>query len=95
MVKLEYKNQIAFHPGYYIKEILEYEGTSQAELASRLQISEKDMSELLHGKTDLSDEMAMNLSIVFGTSVSLWLNLNQKYLAKKLEIERKNRVHTN
>ena len=95
MVKLEYKNQIAFHPGYYIKEMLEYEGMSQTELAIRLQISEKDMSDLIHGKTDLSDEMAMNLSIVFGTSVSLWLNLNQKYLAKKLEIERKNRVHTN
>ena len=95
MVKLEYKNQIAFHTGYYIKEILEYEGTSQAELASRLQISEKDMSELLHGKTDLSDEMAMNLSIVFGTSVSLWLNLNQKYLEKKQEFERQNKTHTN
>ncbi|MBP3462376.1 MAG: hypothetical protein J6J72_02115, partial [Tyzzerella sp.] len=72
-----------------------YEGTSQAELASRLQISEKDMSELLHGKTDLSDEMAMNLSIVFGTSVSLWLNLNQKYLEKKQEFERQNKTHTN
>lgn len=95
MVKLEYNNQIAFHPGYYIKEMLEYEEMSQPELASRLQISEKDMSDLLHGKTNLSDEMAMNLSIVFGTSVSLWLDLNQKYLEKKLEIQRKNKTHTN
>ena len=95
MVKLEYKNKITFHPGYYIKEMLEYEGMSQVELASCLQISEKDMSELLHGKTNLSDDMAMKLSIVFGTSVSLWLNLNQKYLEKKLEIERQNKTHTN
>ena len=95
MVKLEYKNKITFHPGYYIKEMLEYEEMSQTELASRLQISEKDMSELLHGKTNLSDDMAMKLSIVFGTSVSLWLNLNQKYLEKKLEIERQNKTHTN
>ena len=95
MVKLEYTNQIAFHPGYYIKEMLEYEEMSQTELASRLQISEKDMSDLFHGKTNLSDEMAKNLSIVFGTSVSLWLNLNQKYLEKKLEIDRQNKVHTN
>ena len=41
MIKLEYKNQIAFHPGYYIKEMLEYEGMSQTKLAGRLQISEK------------------------------------------------------
>ena len=95
MIKLEYKNQIAFHPGYYIKEMLEFEGMSQAELANCLQISEKDMRNLLHGKTNLSDEIANNLSIVFGTSVSLWLNLNQKYLEKKLEIESQNKVHTN
>lgn len=92
MNKLEYKNQIAFHPGYYIKEMLEYEGISQNELAIRLQISEKNMSDLLHGKTNLSDEMAKNLSIVFGTSVSMWLNLNQKYLEKKREIENSKRV---
>jgi len=95
MVKLEYKNQIAFHPGYYIKEVLEYEGMSQTKLAGRLQISEKNMSDLLHGKTNLCDGMAMKLSIVFGTSVSLWLNLNQKYLEKKLEIKRQNKTYTN
>ena len=87
MIKLEYKNQIVFHPGYYIKEMLGYEGMSQVALASRLQISEKSVSDLLRGKSNLSDEMAMHLSIVFGTSVSLWLNLNQKYIEKKLEIE--------
>ena len=87
MVKLEYKNQIAFHPGYYIKEMLEYKGMSQGELAIRLHTSEKHVSDFLYGKTNLSDDMAINLSIVFGTSVSMWLNLNQKYIKKKQEIE--------
>ena len=72
--------------------MLEYEGIIQNELAIRLQISEKNMSDLLHGKTNLSDEMAKNLSIVFGTSVSKWLNLNQKYLEKKREIENSERA---
>ena len=88
MSKLEYKDLIAFHPGYYVKELLEYEGMSQDELAKRLQTSGKNVSDLINGKANLSDEMAMNLSIVFGTSVSLWLNLNQKYIEKKLEIEK-------
>ena len=88
MSKLEYKDLIAFHPGYYVKEMLEYEGMSQDELAKRLQTSGKNVSDLINGKANLSDEMAMNLSIVFGTSVSLWLNLNQKYIEKKLEIEK-------
>ena len=88
MSKLEYKDLIAFHPGYYVKEMLEYEGMSQDELAKRLQTSGKNVSDLINGKANLSDEMAKNLSIVFGTSVSLWLNLNQKYIEKKLEIEK-------
>lgn len=88
MSKLEYKDLIAFHPGYYVKEMLEYEGMSQDELSKRLQTSGKNVSDLINGKANLSDEMAMNLSIVFGTSVSLWLNLNQKYIEKKLEIEK-------
>ena len=88
MSKLEYKDLVAFHPGYYVKEMLEYEGMSQDELAKRLQTSGKNVSDLINGKANLSDEMAMNLSIVFGTSVSMWLNLNQKYIEKKLEIEK-------
>ena len=62
---------------------------TQEELAKRLQTSGKNISDLLHGKINLTDEMALRLSIVFGTSVSMWLNLNQNYSEKKLEIERR------
>lgn len=89
MSKIEYKELIAFHPGYYLKEMIEYEGMNQDELAKRLKTSGKNISDLINGKTNLSDEMAMNLSIVFGTSVSLWLNLNKKYIEKKLEIDKR------
>ena len=68
--------------------MLLYERISQEELAKRLQTSGKNVSDLINGKVNLSNEMAMNLSIVFGTSVSMWLNLNQKYIEKKLEIEK-------
>jgi HTH-type transcriptional regulator/antitoxin HigA len=89
MSKIEYKELIAFHPGYYLKEMIEYEGMNQDELAKRLKTSGKNISDLINGKTNLSDEMALNLSIVFGTSVSLWLNLNKKYIEKKLEIDKR------
>lgn len=89
MSKIEYKELIAFHPGYYLKEMIEYEGMNQEELAKRLQTSGKNISDLINGKANLSDEMALNLSIVFGTSVSLWLNLNKKYIEKKLEIDKR------
>ncbi len=89
MNKLIYKELVAFHPGYYIKDMIEAEGMSQDELAKRLQTSSKNISDLLKGKINLTDEMALRLSIVFGTSVSMWLNLNQGFIKEKLEIERR------
>ena len=38
MNKLEYKDLIAFHPGYYISELLKYTGMSQKELAKQLHV---------------------------------------------------------
>lgn len=89
MNKVFYEEIAAFHPGYYIKELLEEEEMSQEDLAKRLQTSGKNVSDLLHGKINLTDEMALRLATVFQTSVSLWLNLNQSYIEKKLEIERR------
>lgn len=89
MNKIEYDNIIAFHPGYLIKDIIEGEGMTQDELSKRLGTSAKTVSKLINGKIDLSMEMAMKLSIVFDTSVTMWLNLNQDYLKKKMEIEKR------
>ena len=89
MNEISYKELIAFHPGCYIKDIIDEIGMSQGELAKRLQTSGKYVSDLIHGNINLTGEMALKLSIVFGTSVSMWLNLNQTFIEKKLEIERR------
>jgi HTH-type transcriptional regulator/antitoxin HigA len=87
MNKIEYNDIIAFHPGSYIKELLDDVPMNQAELAKRLGTTEKTVSELINGIAEMTDVMARNLSIVFGTTIDLWLNLNEKYQKKKLEIE--------
>jgi len=87
MNKIEYEELIAFHPGYYVKDYIEDQGITQEELAKRLQATPKYISDLVNGKINLTDEMVLKLSIVFGTSTTMWLNLNQKYIEKKLEIE--------
>lgn len=89
MNKIEYEELIAFHPGYYVKDYLEDQGITQEELAKRLQTSPKNISDLVNGKINLTDEMAMKLSIVFGTSSTMWLNLNRKYIEKRLEIQKR------
>lgn len=89
MNKIEYDNIIAFHPGYVLKDIIDGEGMTQDELSKRLGTSAKTVSKLINGKIDLSTEMAMRLSIVFGTSIGMWLKLNQDFFEKKIEIERR------
>ena len=92
MNKVEYQALIAFHPGYYVKDYIEEQGITQEEMAKRLQTTPKYVSDLVNGRTPLSDEMALRLSIVCGTSVKMWLNLNQNYIEKKLEIERQRKI---
>lgn len=89
MNKIMYKELIAFHPGYYIKDLIDELGMTQDELAKRLGSSGKNISDLINGKCNLSDEMALKLSIVFGTTIDMWLNLNKTFISKKLEIEKR------
>lgn len=89
MNKLLYDDIITFHPGYYVKEMLDANDMTQEELAKRLQISTKYMSDLINGKCSLTDEMVLKLSNAFGTSTAMWLNLNKTYIEKKIEIDRR------
>lgn len=82
MCKIEYEDLIVFHPGYYIEDYLVEENISYDELAKLLQVSNETVNDLVNGKILLTADMAIRISKVFGTSSSLWLNLNQKYIEK-------------
>lgn len=93
---IEYKDSMAFHPGYYIQEIVEESGLTQADFAKRLDTTPKNLSKLIRGEQRLSVDMAMKLSKMLGTSIEYWLNLQNAYdtvLAQmasdeKLELEK-------
>lgn len=94
---IEYNDTIAFHPGYYIKEIVEESGLTQEDFAKRLDTTPKNLSLLIRGEQSLSIDIAMKLSRMIGTSVNYWLNLQNAYdaliaefkSAEELEEERK------
>lgn len=75
----EYKDKVAVHPGYYIKEIIDESGLTQADFAKRLGTTPKNLSILVRGEQSLSVDMANKLSRMLGTSITLWLNLQQAY----------------
>ena len=76
---MEYNDKIAFHPGYYIKEIIEESGLTQEDFAKRLDTTPKNLSLLVRGEQSLSIDIAMKLSRLVGTSVNYWLNLQNAY----------------
>ena len=79
---------MAFHPGYYVADIIEDMGISQTEFATRLGTTGKTISKLVNGQINLSNDLSKKLSAMMGTSVEIWLNLQTTYDQKVLEIEK-------
>ncbi|MCH7508091.1 MAG: HigA family addiction module antidote protein [Proteobacteria bacterium] len=68
------------HPGEVIKELcLEPLGISVTAAAKGLGVSRKTLSALLNGRSGVSPEMAIRLSIAFDTSAESWLNQQSQY----------------
>jgi addiction module HigA family antidote len=68
------------HPGEIIKELcLEPLELSVTEAAKALGVSRKTLSSIINGKSGISPEMAVRLSIAFDTSAESWLNQQTQY----------------
>lgn len=66
------------HPGELLRaEILPAAALTQAELAARLGVSRRSVSELLRERRALTPDMAHRLARVFKTTPEFWLNLQQ------------------
>lgn len=68
------------HPGEIIRELcIEPLGLSVTDTAKGLGVSRKTLSAILNGRAGISPEMAIRLSIAFGTSAESWLNQQSQY----------------
>ncbi len=76
---IEYNDKMAFHPGYYIKEIIAGESITQENFAKRLGITPENLIVLIRGERALSIEMANKLSKLTQTSVAYWMNIQKAY----------------
>lgn len=74
-------------PGDTIIDIIEDKGWTQQELAGRIGLSEKHVSQLVNGKVPLTDETALKLSSALGSSVGFWLSREAKYREHLARIE--------
>lgn len=83
----EYKDIVAFYTGYYIADIIDDMEISQNEFAARMGTTAQTLSKLINGQANISNDLAKKLSVMLGTSVEVWQNLQNTYDQKLLEIQ--------
>jgi antitoxin HigA-1 len=59
--------------------MLDENGLSQAALARHLKVDPSKINEICKGRRGISAEMAVILGKAFGTSASLWMNLQKSW----------------
>lgn len=68
------------HPGKVLRQLcLEPLGLTVTQMAEALGVSRKTLSSILNERAGISPEMAVRLSIAFGTSSESWLNQQVHY----------------
>ena len=78
---------LVIHPGETIYDLLQDRGITQKELALRAGVSEPFLSDVIHGKKDISKGLALGLQYAFGVPSSFWLNLQANYDAEILALK--------
>jgi HTH-type transcriptional regulator / antitoxin HigA len=74
-------------PGDTIADLIEEREWNQVDLARRLGCTAKHVSLLINGKAPITEETALKLESVLGSSVSFWLSREAQYRAKIVQQE--------
>jgi len=77
--KKAFKPNYSVPPGEIIKETIEYQGMTQAELAQRTGRPKKTINEIIKGKAAIMPGTAIQLERVLGVPASFWNNLERNY----------------
>ena len=78
------------HPGKILKALcLDPLGLTVTQAAEALGVSRKTLSSILNGRSGISPEMAVRLSIAFDTTAESWLNQQTQFALWRAEQSRK------
>jgi addiction module HigA family antidote len=76
------------HPGEILHEdFMKPQGISINALARSLRVPANRVSAIVNGKRGITPDTAMRLSIFFGTTPDVWLNLQMQYDIEVAEME--------
>ncbi len=90
ITKLGMKMHNPSHPGEVLRELcLQPLGLSVTQAAQGLGVSRKTLSSILNGRSGISPEMAVRLSIAFNTTTESWLRQQLQYDLAQAEAKRR------
>jgi len=72
---------ILLPPGETIADLIEERGWSQTDLAKHLGYTLKQVSLLIDGKASITEEIALKLENVLGSTAGFWLRMEARYRA--------------
>jgi antitoxin HigA-1 len=67
------------HPGEILADELEAIGMNAVELATRLEVPDNRIYQILNGHRSVTADTALRLGKFFGTGAEFWLNLQKAY----------------
>jgi addiction module HigA family antidote len=83
------RNRKPTHPGAILREdVLPTLGLTQSELAARLGVSRRSVSEIVHERRPVTPDMALRLARLLGGTPESWLNMQRAVDLWELERER-------
>ena len=81
----------AFHPGVLLKDEIEYRQIKQKDLARSMHIATTVLSEIIHGKRNLTADLAMKLEKALDIDALTWMRLQVKYEIDTIRIKERDR----
>jgi HTH-type transcriptional regulator/antitoxin HigA len=83
---------VAIAPGETIKENMEFLGMNQKELAARLGITPKHLTNIINGIASITYETALKLESVIGPGAQFWMNLEANYQLNKARLKEQEKL---
>ncbi len=74
-----YEPDYAVHPGEYLEEVLEARNIKKNELAERLCMSVKHISQIINQQALINADIALKLERVLGIPANIWSNMSADY----------------
>jgi antitoxin HigA-1 len=69
----------AVHPGEILADDLQQLGVSPTELSRQINVPPNRITQIIHGRRNITGDTALRLGHWFGNSAEFWLNLQSAY----------------